>query len=72
MKKWCTEIYALCPVTNDMKVFQGIAVDAISPRLAQEWCLENGFGYCRVTGEELVGIIEEDGSEIKFNDFQEN
>jgi hypothetical protein len=47
--KFVTEIYAL-GLDGEQHTFIGPTIESISPRLAQEWCENNGMGYCHVKG----------------------
>lgn len=57
MKRWCTTITAICPVTKELKKFEGKPIEAPSPALAHEFCQTNGLGYLEVTGDELISEI---------------
>lgn len=50
MDLYVTEIKAICPKTGDLKVYCGPHVPGISFFNAQEYCQNNGLGYCRVIG----------------------
>lgn len=57
MKKWCTLIRAICPITKELTTFAGPVIEAPSPKLAHEYCQSNGLGYCRVTGDEFIASV---------------
>lgn len=56
MKAWVTWIIAKDSMTNEEKIFSGPNIEAPSQRLAQEYCNNNGLGYCRVDGELVAEI----------------
>ena len=56
MPTYCTYIYAINPVTNEMCTFMGQNIEAPTPGLAHQWCQNNGLGYLHI-GEELVMTI---------------
>ena len=56
MKVFCTYVYAICPVTGELTKFCGQNIEAISPKLAHEYCQNNGLGYLHI-GEELVMTV---------------
>ena len=53
MKFWTTEIFALCPIRNEIKTFCGPNIPAPTKELAHKYCQSNGLGYLHV-GDELV------------------
>ena len=53
MKQWLTEIIAICPITNKLKKWAGPKVPGFTQNDAQIFCNNNGFGYCRVIGQEI-------------------
>jgi len=53
MKKWLTEVKAV-DKKGDMKTYGGPDVEAPSWELAQEYCEQNGLGYCKVIGELIM------------------
>ena len=67
MKLWETIIRSYNIKTNEVEIFQGETIEAISPRLAQKLCNETGRGYLVVTGQEMIGEVNELG---KFTDFR--
>ena len=67
-KLWTTEVEATCPNSGKAKRYCGPTVKAISPRLAQEFCNQNGLGYCKVVGELVAEIAtHKDGVSPDFN-----
>lgn len=63
MKTWGTEIKAIDPKDGVLKTWCGINVQAPSRKLAQEWCDNNGHGYCKVT-DELIMEISANSDEV--------
>jgi len=55
MRQWVTEIKALNPSTNQMKVWGGPNIPGITKLDAEQYCQNNGLGYCKIIGE----LIEE-------------
>lgn len=55
MKTYATEIKAVCPKTGDLKTYGGPNVPGISVDTANDYCQNNGLGYCKV----LAQLIEE-------------
>ena len=62
MKLYCTEIKAIDPVDGELKTYGGPRIPAISFQDAEDYCHNNGLGYCRVIGV-LMAVIptKEDG-----------
>lgn len=56
MKTWCTEIRAVNPLTGELSTFGGPNVQAPTWALAEEYCQNNGLGYCRIVGELIAEI----------------
>jgi hypothetical protein len=56
MRKFRTEIKAISPIDGELKTFDGPVIQSISYDLAQQYCDNNGLGYCKVVGE-LVAVI---------------
>ncbi len=56
MRYWITEIQALDPITKELKRYAGVTVKAINKELAQQFCNENGLGYCKVVGQ-LIMVV---------------
>ena len=50
MKKWVTSIMALDPITNEMKKWCGPEVFGETLKDAEDYCQNNGLGYCKVEG----------------------
>ncbi len=53
---WVTEIQAIKPSTGELRIYCGPHVPGISLADAQQYCEQNGLGYCRVIGR-LIGEI---------------
>lgn len=53
-KLWATKVTAVDPVTGLLTEYNGPNVREISPKLAHEWCQNNGYGYLKVLDEEVV------------------
>lgn len=60
---WLTEIIAQDPENKKVKKWAGPKVPGINKDDAQNFCNENGLGYCRVVGK----FVEEVGD--KKNDY---
>lgn len=56
MKKWVTSIRATDPRDEEMKVWSGPDVPGLTMRMAEQYCQENGLGYCKVDGELIAEI----------------
>jgi hypothetical protein len=56
-----TTIQAICPITGDLKTFAGPKVPGIDIASANQYCQDNGLGYCHVQGQsiETISIGEE-------------
>ena len=62
--RYTTEIVAICPISGHLVRWCGPYIEAESFEDADNYCQENGLGYCKVTGL-LVEEIEA-GKEIIF------
>lgn len=51
MKIWLTEIMAIDPNDGKLKKWCGPDIKAFTPTLAEQYCQQNGLGYCKVIGE---------------------
>ena len=56
MKIWITEIKAICPIDSEIKTFIGPSIIAPSRQLANEYCQNNGLGYCKIIGQLIAEI----------------
>jgi hypothetical protein len=56
MKQWVTEIKAISPNHGEIAVYGGPNVPGLTLTHAQQYCEENGLGYCRVIGELISEI----------------
>lgn len=56
MTLYTTIIRAINPKTGQLCTWQGPNIDAISPKLADEYCQQNGLGYCEVDGKLTMEI----------------
>jgi len=51
MKSWLTTITAINPMTGELVDWPGPLIPANSKEEAVKFCLENGYGYCKVMNE---------------------
>jgi hypothetical protein len=56
MKMWATQIWARDPKDNKLKKWGGPNIPAPSRLIAQEYCDQNGMGYCYVDAELIAEI----------------
>jgi hypothetical protein len=56
MKHWGTYIEAIHPITGELVLWCGPTIAAPSKRLAQQYCEDNGLGYCKVDGELIMDV----------------
>ena len=62
MLTFTTRIKAKCPHTGDLLSYSGPLIRAISIKDAQQWCDNNGLGYCEVTCIVVsTGEVDEEG-----------
>jgi hypothetical protein len=54
---YATTINALDAKTGELKTYGGPNVPGLTPRMAEQYCQENGLGYCTVNPDELVAEI---------------
>jgi hypothetical protein len=47
---WVTEIKAIDPITEELKVYGGPHVPGLNHTMAEQYCHDNGLGYCKVLG----------------------
>lgn len=47
---YVTVVRAICPITGELKTFSGPRVPGISEEDANNYCQNNGLGYCKVVG----------------------
>lgn len=62
MKLYTTSIYAIDPIDGDLKTYGGPNVPGISWQDAENYCQQNGLGYCKVDGELVAEIPCKKGS----------
>lgn len=64
MKTWVTEIIAINPNDSERGLVNwcGPEIKALTHRQAEEYCQNNGLGYCRVIGELIIEIPCKDGT----------
>lgn len=62
MKLWVTEIKAYDPITGELKTWCGPEVPGINHKDAENYCQDNGLGYCKVLGELVAEIPCKDGT----------
>lgn len=78
MKLYVTEIKAIKPSTGELTTYGGPNVPGISFEDAQDYCENNGLGYCKVVGELVseipckAGAYEPDFSNMIDYDIQNN
>lgn len=48
--KFTTIIKAINPMTGELSTFVGPNIESISHNMAQDYCNNNGLGYCKVDG----------------------
>ena len=51
MKTWLTQIRAIDPNDGELKTYGGLDVKAFTAKLADQYCQQNGLGYCKIIGE---------------------
>ena len=56
MKLWVTNIRAIDPRDGELKNWGGPHVPGITHKHAEQYCQDNGLGFCEVLGE-LVGEV---------------
>lgn len=56
MNLYITEIKAVCPKTGEVKLYCGPDVPGINIKTAQEYCENNGLGYCKVIGQLVMEV----------------
>lgn len=56
MNLYVTEIQAIDPRTGEMKRWGGPDVPGLTHAMAEEYCQQNGLGYCKVIGL-LVAVV---------------
>jgi hypothetical protein len=39
---------AICPKTGELKVYSGPRIESLTEELVQQFCEQNGFGYCKI------------------------
>lgn len=63
MKKWVTEIQAIDPHTGrGLITWCGPEVPGLTLKHAEQYCQQNGLGYCKVIGELIAEIPCKEGS----------
>lgn len=61
--KFTTTIIAINPITGELCEWAGPHIEALTWRMAEQYCQKNGLGYCKVDGI----LIEENSIEILNN-----
>lgn len=56
MNVYVTQIKAVSPKTGDIKMYAGPNVPGISFADAQDYCDNNGLGYCKVFGQLIAEV----------------
>lgn len=67
---WLTEIIAQCPKTKKVKKWAGPKVPGIDQKDAENFCQQNGLGYCKVIGKHIES--EKDDTNDYFKVQYEN
>lgn len=65
-KLYTTEIIAIDPLTGELTKYAGQYVPGISFKDAENYCQQNGLGYCKVIGV-LISEVDMQGKETRFN-----
>lgn len=60
MKTWSTLIYAKSPLNGELLEYFGPNIEANTYEEAQEYCEQNGLGYCWIRGQLRAEIPETD------------
>jgi hypothetical protein len=61
LKLWATTIEAIDPQTGELKIYAGAYVPGKTKHEAQQYCFENGLGFC-----EVIGVLVEVEEEIEI------
>jgi len=56
---WSTKIKAIDPLTGEMCIWGGPKIKAPSRKQAEEFCQENGLGYCEIDGLFITSLSDE-------------
>lgn len=56
MKIFLTELKAIDPIDQELKTWCGPNIEAETFELAEQYCQDNGLGYCTVIGELIQEI----------------
>ncbi len=51
MKRWITTIKAISPINEEIELYGGPNIPGINIKDAEEYCENNGLGYCHIEGE---------------------
>lgn len=62
MKYWVTEIKAKSPIDGSMRAYGGPDVPGETIEEAQDYCENNGLGYCWVLGQLIMDIPCKEGT----------
>jgi len=62
MRLFATEIRAISPIHGDLRTYGGPNVPGINRETAQEFCENNGLGYCKVADELVAEIPCKEGT----------
>lgn len=71
MFTWSTRIRALCPKSGEILTYMGPFVKGYSRMDAQEYCENNGLGYCKVV-DRVISVIPADEHNNPLWDQEEN
>lgn len=71
--KFTTEIKAIGS-DGELHTYNGPIIDSISFNLAQQWCENNGLGYCHVTGilVATIPVVDDVTRWDRYKDEEEN
>lgn len=78
MKTFATVIKAINPIDGKLATFVGPNIEALSSKLAFQYCQENGLGYCAISGELILEIPCDENykadfdKEVEYKDLQLN
>jgi len=62
MNLYCTEVKAISHIDGELKKYAGPNVPGISFADAQDYCENNGLGYCKVVGMLIAEIPCKEGT----------
>lgn len=69
MRLWVTKITAIDPMSGELCEYIGPNVPGINWDDAEDYCQQNGLGYCAICGELIAEIpINDTTGEIYYHD----